>query len=109
MSFVPLFCPNPECAHHQRRFPLAAGEPPWFRIKGRFATERNGEVQRYQCKHCGRTFSQRSGRFRLGSRCGSFIGGSGTGRTDCGRWTGRMCLARHNPWGGCGRESPRGR
>ncbi|PLS67350.1 MAG: hypothetical protein CV045_14095, partial [Cyanobacteria bacterium M5B4] len=60
MSFVPLFCPNPECAHHHRRTPLLPGEKSWFRIKGRFSTHRNGEVQRYQCKHCGHTFSQQT-------------------------------------------------
>lgn len=60
MSFLPQFCPNPNCPHHLRRNSPQSGEPPWFRFKSGYRTLRNGVVPRYQCTHCGRTFSRQT-------------------------------------------------
>ncbi len=73
MSFLPLFCPNPDCAHHQRRTPLLPGEKPWFHRKSHFNTTRNGWVPRFRCKSCGRYFSAQTFsvdyRLRIPTRC----------------------------------------
>ena len=50
----PLHCPNPSC----RCF--SAPPPAWFIRYGTYRTTAHGSVQRYQCRHCRRTFSDQS-------------------------------------------------
>ncbi len=66
MSFLPLFCPNPDCAHHQRRTPLLPGEKPWFHRKSHFNITRNDWVPRFRCGGCGRK-KRREGQPRSGT------------------------------------------
>ena len=50
----PPFCPNRGCGYHYRPFPQGKG---WYERWGVYETEAFGEVQRYRCKGCGKTFS----------------------------------------------------
>ena len=52
------FCPNPACALHM---PPKEGEyPPFYIRKGFYHTHVVGRVQKYQCKHCGKFFGDRT-------------------------------------------------
>ncbi len=49
---IPPFCPYKACANHMK-----PERPDWWRKSGFHATKAFGQVQRYQCLDCGRTFS----------------------------------------------------
>ena len=49
------FCPNPTCPHHQ-----VAPEGSWYVALGFYYTKCFGDVPRYRCKTCGRTFSSQT-------------------------------------------------
>ena len=49
------FCPNPACPHHQ-----IAPEGSWYVALGFYYTKCFGDVPRYRCKTCGRTFSSQT-------------------------------------------------
>ncbi len=53
---IPPYCTNPECAMHDKEH---ANERFYARI-GSHATKHAGRVQRFRCKRCGKTFSERS-------------------------------------------------
>lgn len=53
----PPFCPNRSCALHYPPFP---GERKWYEKWGVYLTEAFGEVQRYRCTECGKTFSEQT-------------------------------------------------
>jgi transposase-like protein len=57
MAFNPPFCPNPECIYHH---PRQSKPPNWYRKKGTFSSLLYGTNQRYQCKSCQTTLSNRS-------------------------------------------------
>ena len=58
--FEPPRCPAPSCRAHSD--PQAPGIPkPFFRRKGSFAPRcRTGPVRRFQCRVCGRGFSEQT-------------------------------------------------
>ncbi len=53
-SFLPPFCANPDCVHHSH-----GPKDPYrsFRSIGSYHTRIFGDVPRFQCKACGRSFS----------------------------------------------------
>ncbi len=54
--FIPSFCPNPECEYHQNKIPINF---PWYMKRGWYHSSAHGKVQRYLCKSCGKSFSER--------------------------------------------------
>lgn len=54
--FRPPFCPNPHCRYHT----LAPREAQWFYRRGSYHTAAFGEVARFSCRLCGKTFSRQS-------------------------------------------------
>jgi transposase-like protein len=56
MPFLPPFCPNSSCKHHFARRPQAR----WWMRKGFFPTKREGPIQRFVCRSCGKTFSSQT-------------------------------------------------
>jgi len=54
--FVPPFCPNKKCCQHFE----GSHTPNWYRLNGTHHTNAFGDVQRYICKSCGRTFSRQT-------------------------------------------------
>jgi len=51
-----FFCPNPRCPY-SRQFHFATR---WYIKEGFHATKAFGPVQRYRCRHCGKTFSDQT-------------------------------------------------
>jgi len=51
-----FFCPNPHCRYSHRLHYATR----WYTKDGCHATKAFGAVQRYRCKHCGKTFSDQS-------------------------------------------------
>jgi len=49
----PLFCTNRKCIHHKKEHKKLH----WWTKFGFYKTILNGYVQRFRCKHCGKTFS----------------------------------------------------
>lgn len=62
MSDDPKYCPNEKCTYHE------GPHEGFFRRRGTYSTKREGgsPVRRYECKGCGRVFSDRS----LAPECG---------------------------------------
>ena len=61
---LPQQCPNPTCAHA-----LPDGERArFFRFKGAFERRDQRRVRRFQCKACGRHFSEQTGRHDFGQK-----------------------------------------
>ena len=56
---IPPFCPYDDCPRH-RALP-ATGR--WYHLAGSYTTKVSGEVMRFKCTGCGRTFSEQT--FRL--------------------------------------------
>lgn len=56
MSRIPPFCPTRGCPHNQ---PEVANRS-WFVRIGYYANRSVGRVQRFRCKHCGKSFSTRT-------------------------------------------------
>lgn len=56
MSFVPPFCPNPQCACHLNPQPTKNGKP-WFYRRGTFALKNGETIPRFRCKICNKSFS----------------------------------------------------
>ena len=55
----PKFCPNPRCVHH--RDDLTPGPlPPFWICFGSYPTLVAGQVPRFRCASCGKTFSERT-------------------------------------------------
>jgi len=54
---APRFCTNPHCSLH---FPHASAGECYFKKNGTHYTQVVGSVQRYKCRLCGKTFSDRS-------------------------------------------------
>ena len=52
----PMYCPNGECSNHIKLF----GTGGWYQKAGTYRTRAFGEVQRYKCRTCGKTFSDQS-------------------------------------------------
>ena len=52
----PPFCPNPKCSYHDRTL---STRQKWFWKRGFSSTKINGRNQCFQCKQCGRYFSER--------------------------------------------------
>src|SRR6056297_1986234 len=53
----PPFCPNRACRmYHEASDPSYR----WYRRRGTYSTKSRGTIQRYQCRHCGRTFSSQT-------------------------------------------------
>ena len=57
MDFTPPFCPNRNCTFTPD---LSGSGQNWFRRKGFRPTRVVGPVPRFQCRHCGAGFSQRT-------------------------------------------------
>jgi transposase-like protein len=55
---LPPFCPNPRCACHDRTVAVKTGN--FYIHKGSYSTQVSGTVQRFQCRFCGRGFSERT-------------------------------------------------
>ncbi|GAB6089436.1 hypothetical protein [Spirochaeta dissipatitropha] len=60
---TPPFCPNENCTHHNhhkrsRYEKSRVGK--WFWLKGKRSSACAGDFQRFQCKHCGRFFTERT-------------------------------------------------
>jgi transposase-like protein len=53
---IPPYCPYKECPQHFEGKHLKN----WYRHFGFHCTDAFGKVQRYQCKSCGRTFSDQT-------------------------------------------------
>lgn len=51
-----MYCPNQDCENHIRLF----GSERWYRRSGSYFTKTFGEVRRYRCRSCGKTFSDQS-------------------------------------------------
>ena len=58
MALIPPFCPDRNCAHHQK--PRARD---WYRPFGWYHTRAHGQVRRFACRACGKSFSEQT--FRL--------------------------------------------
>jgi len=56
---VPQFCSNPDCRFHDPQVVKAHPEP-FCRHCGSYTTLVVGEVQRFQCQACGKTFGERT-------------------------------------------------
>ena len=54
--FIPPFCPDPECQYHDKRICIGIL---WWIHRGFYATQTKGPIQRYRCKKCGRSFTER--------------------------------------------------
>jgi len=52
----PPFCPKEKCIHHRKEH----SEGQWYVRRGYYTTIRGKRIQRYQCKACRRTFSDRT-------------------------------------------------
>ncbi len=52
----PSFCSNPKCIHHKR----GGRKGNWYKLAGSYETKAFGTVQRYQCRVCGKTFSDQT-------------------------------------------------
>ncbi|MFQ3620274.1 MAG: hypothetical protein SNJ78_04920 [Spirochaetales bacterium] len=57
MSFSFPFCPNRSCTLHYPPFPT---DSRWYIPWGRYFTLAFGEVPRFRCLHCGKTFSSQT-------------------------------------------------
>jgi len=57
MTFVPPFCPNKHCSTHRESLPF---DQLWYLRKGFRPTKVVGPVPRFQCRLCGKGFSQRT-------------------------------------------------
>jgi transposase-like protein len=55
-EFSPSFCPNPSCVHH-RHDRIPGSSLPFYRRFGSFHTSRKGNIPRYRCSACRKTFS----------------------------------------------------
>src|SRR6056297_2296306 len=53
---IPPFCPYKKCSQHFE----GKHQKYWYRCFGYHCTDAFGKVQRYQCKTCGRTFSDQT-------------------------------------------------
>ncbi len=53
--FIPLHCPNSQCTHFS-----PPDRPDWYRYFGKYTTRTSGEVPRYRCRSCRKTFSSMS-------------------------------------------------
>jgi len=58
MAQSPPFCPNRTCRHHRD-----PGNHAWFRPFGTYTSRAHGNVKRYACVRCGKSFSDQT--FRL--------------------------------------------
>ena len=56
-SFIPRFCPNPECSAHE---PDPASSYSDYLLWGSYETKAFGQVQRFRCSRCGKTFSRQT-------------------------------------------------
>ena len=63
MPFVPPYCPNGACRHRRTAISRSSA---FFRRKGSFARLGDRRVARFQCKICGRHFSEQT--FRVDYR-----------------------------------------
>lgn len=61
-TFVPPFCPNSSCRHHR-----SPRNPAWWNYLQSYMTKAFGEVPRFYCRSCGKTFSVQT--FRLDYYC----------------------------------------
>ncbi|WP_460054324.1 hypothetical protein [Spirochaeta dissipatitropha] len=57
---IPPHCPNCTCDNHDPEQIQSTGPRKWFWLKGRRHSECAGDFQRFQCKSCGRYFSERT-------------------------------------------------
>jgi transposase-like protein len=55
VTLLPPHCPNRRCEHHHR-----PGSSRFFRRKGAFARSGDRRVARFQCKACGKHFSEQT-------------------------------------------------
>lgn len=59
---IPTCCPNPDCEYHNventRNFPEGKR---WFRFHGMYMSKQHGEIPRFRCTGCLRTFTPRTG------------------------------------------------
>ena len=53
-QYSPEFCPNPECPNHTKE---VAASKIWFYDFGTYYTKARGRIQRFSCRHCGKTCS----------------------------------------------------
>jgi hypothetical protein len=56
---TPTRCPNPDCLHSDAD-PAESGAAPFYWCKGTFRRHDLRAVRRYQCKECGRHFSEQT-------------------------------------------------
>jgi len=61
-SFIPPFCPNPNCTHHQK-----PRQENWWNHLKPYSTRTFGEVPRFYCRTCRKTFSAQT--FKLDYYC----------------------------------------
>ena len=59
MSFEPTACPNPTCVH-ARPAGSPGREDRFYRRKGSFRRSGDRRVARFQCRHCGKHFSEQT-------------------------------------------------
>lgn len=52
----PPFCPNPDCPQNK---PRQSKDEKWWRLRGHYQSRVHGKVQRFLCKTCGKSFSER--------------------------------------------------
>lgn len=65
-DFIPPFCPNPKCQHHQK--PIKKN---WWNKLQPYPTKLYGMVPRFYCRTCGRTFSLQT--FKLNYYCKKLV------------------------------------
>lgn len=56
IRFIPPFCPNPECRYHDK---MASKGTSWWIRRGFYTSLTRGNIQRYRCRECKRSFTER--------------------------------------------------